>query len=355
MRGVSPDIAVVVPAYQASRFLRRWLGQLIEAEAGVPVLVVDPGSSDDTAEVARSLGAQVLRLPERQGPAAARNAGARAIEAETLLFLDSDCVPHPDVVERVRRAFRETPDLVALTGSYDDDPPERNFFSQYMNLRHHFTHQRARREPATFWAGCGAVRREAFLSAGGFDSERYPRPQIEDIELATRLRPFGRLRLDPDLQVTHLKHWTLRSVVETDITCRAIPWARLLAEHGGIENDLNMRTSQRVAAALAPLALAALLAVPGAVARAELARGVGCVGVRRGAGAQRSLDRLLRPQAGVAFAAGAFLFHQIHLVYSSLVFAAILTLGPVRGGGRSEPAAPGRHAPREAGSGESKS
>ena len=105
-------------------------------------------------------------------------------------------------------------------------PPDPGFFSQYVNLRHHFVHQRARREDATFWAGCGAVRRTLFLRADGFDADRYPRPSIEDTELAARIRKFGATKLDPDLQVTHLKRWTFRSMVETDIFSRAVPWAR---------------------------------------------------------------------------------------------------------------------------------
>ncbi len=320
-------LGVVIPAYQAGSFLRVSLTKLVEFAEGVPILVVDAGSTDDTGEVARSLGVEVLRLPDRRGPAEARNAGAEVMEADTILFLDSDCVPHRDVLERVRRAFRETPDLVALTGSYDDDPPERNFFSQYMNLRHHFTHQQAQREPATFWAGCGAVRREPFLRAGGFDAERYPRPEIEDIELATRLRPLGRLRLDPELQVTHLKRWSLKSVVQTDIGSRAIPWARLLAELDELPNDLNLRLSQRLAAALAPLAL---LAPAGLIFAAWVGEGwlaaISGAALAAALGLNLPMVGFFARKRGIAFAAGAFLFHQVHLLYSGLAFAGVMAL-----------------------------
>ena len=322
------DLSIVIPAYRAGVFLRRSSAQLTEISDSVPVLVVDAGSDDDTGEVARSLGARVLRLPERQGPAAARNAGVEAVESEVVLFLDADCVPHPDVVERVRAAFRDTPDLVALTGSYDDAPPERNFFSQYMNLRHHFTHQRANREPASFWAGCGAVRRAPFLRAGGFDAARYPRPQIEDIELATRLRRFGRLRLDPDLQVTHLKRWDLRSVVQTDIACRALPWARLLMEQKELPNDLNLRRSQRLAALLAPLALLspALLAWAAWTGWAWLAL-ASLVVLAVSLGLNFPMTAFFAKKHGVPFAIGGFVFHQVHLLYSALVYVGVRAFG----------------------------
>lgn len=324
------DIAVVMPAYNASAFLRRSLSKLVEVAGETPVIVVDAGSSDNTAELAQSLGATVLRLPEREGPAGARNAGCDLTDAEVVLFIDADCVPHADTLARVRSAFDSEPELVALSGSYDATPPELNFFSQYVNLRHHLTHQLARRESATFWAGCGAVRRGAFQEAGRFDADRYPRPQIEDIELACRLRPLGRLRLDPALQVTHLKRWTLRSVITTDLFCRALPWARLIAESGALPNDLNLRWSQRVAAALAPFALLAPCILAWALVsgspHTNLWVAASFVSIGAAVLINRQLLTFFARRRGVWFAINAFFFHQLHLLYSSFTFALVILL-----------------------------
>ena len=70
--------------------------------------------------------------------------------------------------------------------------------SAFRNLLHHHVHQQAAGPATTFWAGLGAVRREAFLASAGFDAERYPVPSIEDIELGMRLAPTAaRIGLDP--------------------------------------------------------------------------------------------------------------------------------------------------------------
>ena len=317
----APSIAIVMPAYNAAHLLPEVLPAALRAAAGATVLVVDPGSTDGTARVAEQLGAQVVRLPKQAGPARARNVGVAHVDADVVLFIDSDCVAKPDVVERVREAFAADPNLVSLTGSYDDAPPEPNFFSQYMNLRHHLTHQRARREDATFWAGCGAVRREVFLAVGGYDEVRFPRPQVEDIELGYRLREKGAARLDPDLQVKHLKRWTLRNAVFTDIVERGIPWTTLMLERGGVPNDLNLRTSQRIAAALAPLALLAVAALPVAlVAGAWTLAAASALALAISFALQRELmGEFARPR-GAAFALRAFLFHQVHLTYSGATF-----------------------------------
>lgn len=325
------ELAVVVPAHDAAAFLGRSLPALREAAPDVPVVVVDAGSTDGTGALAHQLGARVVRLPVREGPAGARNAGVRAVASTVVLFVDADCVVHLDAIERVRDAFRAEPELVALCGSYDARPPERNFFSLYMNLRHHDTHQRARREPASFWAGCGAVRRAAFLRAGGFDAARYPRPEIEDIELAGRLRRLGRLRLDPALEVTHLKRWTLRSVIETDVLRRARPWARLIHEAGVLPDDLNLRRSQRVAAALAPLTLLAVPLGGWALASGRFAVAAACAAVLAASLAlSGGLVACFARNGGALFAAGAWLFHQVHLSYSAAVF--VLAARPRRCG-----------------------
>lgn len=319
---VTVELAVVIPVYNGANFLRHSLPAFARADPGTRVVVVDAGSTDETAAVASEFGAEVIRLGQREGPARARNVGANETVADVILFVDADCVPHPDALDRVRAAFRDDPQLVSLTGSYDANPPETNFFSDYMNLRHRFFHQRARRENATFWAGCGAVRRLPFLEIGGFDAERFPRPQIEDIELGLRLRRIGKTRLDPELEVTHLKRWDLRTVVETDIRCRAIPWARLILETGEIPNDLNLGWSQRIAAGIAPLALAALVAAP-------LGAWSGHWGIALLATAALIGSYLLHADMvgyfaelrGRRVAAGAWLFHQVHLFYSSATIA----------------------------------
>jgi len=80
------------------------------------------------------------------------------------------------------------------------------------------------------WAGCGAVRRAAFVEVGGFQ-EGYLRPSIEDIELGYRLSESGgRIRLAAEVQVRHLKRWTLASIVRTDVWRRGVPWTELLLE-----------------------------------------------------------------------------------------------------------------------------
>jgi len=327
----SAEVTLVIPAYNAVGFLPRMLPAALTAAKGRRVLVVDPGSSDGTAELARSLGAEVLSLGHRAGPALARNRGVEQVTTEVVLFIDSDCVPHPDIVERVERAFSDDDALVSLTGSYDDTPPEQNFASLYMNLRHHFVHQKAKREGASFWAGLGAVRTRVFRDVGGFDAVQFPAPMVEDIELGMRLRPRGRTVLDPTLHVTHLKRWTVPGVIRADIFNRAIPWGRLILKTGELPNDLNLALSQRIAAGLAPFALLGLVGAP--LAFALGLHGVGgalLVPLLASVLMHVPMLRFFRRAQGSVFAIMAYCFHQVHLTYSAVTMAVLVLERAVR-------------------------
>ncbi len=317
-----PSVTIVIPAYNAAKLLPKVLSAALEAAQGDRILVVDPGSNDDTAQVARSYGVDVLELGHRAGPALARNRGVELIDTDVALFIDSDCVPHADVVERVRDAFAADPELVSVTGSYDDTPPEQNFFSQYMNLRHHFVHQGAKTEGAGFWAGCGAVKTAVFRQIGGFDAEQFPMPMIEDIELGLRLKPLGQMRLDPQLHVTHLKKWTGWGVITTDIFSRAVPWSKVILESGELPNDLNLSWKNRLAAAIAPFALvgpvaSVVLALLGLTPAAVLALVPSVASLAM----HTDMIRFFARRRGLGFALPAWAFHQVHLTYSATTMA----------------------------------
>ena len=182
----------------------------------------------------------VVDGPRSLSASDARNAGALQARGDVLVFVDADVEVHPDALGRIRDAFARDPGLTALHGSYDDSPRASGTVSVFRNLLHHHVHQTGGGPAATFWSGLGAVRRADFLAVGGFDGARYPQPSIEDIELGHRLcEAGGRLRLDPSIQGTHLKRWTLRSMLWTDFARRGAPWVALQLRTGRMASTLN--------------------------------------------------------------------------------------------------------------------
>ncbi len=216
-------------------------------------LVVDDGSTEDIDLAVAPFAARIVRIADGpRGPAHARNRGAAKASGEILVFVDADVLITPDTLGKYADTFGGRSDVAAVFGSYDDAPATSDFVSQFKNLLHHFVHQHASEEAATFWSGCGAIRREVFQAIGGFDDIRYPRPCIEDIELGYRLRAAGyRIMLDKNIQVKHLKRWSLRGMMKTDIFDRGVPWTLLILERRRLPNDLNLHLSQRLSAMLA--------------------------------------------------------------------------------------------------------
>jgi glycosyltransferase involved in cell wall biosynthesis len=248
----TPAISVIVPVRNGGADLHSCLTSLRESDfTDYELIVVDDASTDDTAETAAAFGARVVKLLSQGGPAQARNRGAEVARGEYLLFIDADVCVSTETLSQVFLDFSRDPKMDAVFGSYDRRPRARNCLSQYKNLFHHYIHQQGRERATTFWSGCGAIKRSVFLEIGGFKPE-YTRPSIEDIELGARLLKAGRnILLDKQMLVTHLKRWTFRGIVQTDVLDRAIPWTELILQQGALPNDLNLRTSQRISAVLA--------------------------------------------------------------------------------------------------------
>jgi GT2 family glycosyltransferase len=165
------------------------------------------------------------------------------------VFVDSDVEVHRGALDRVRAAFAADPELTAIFGSYDDEPAARGLVSRFRNLLHHHVHQQSAGEATTFWAGLGAIRRDAFLAAGGFDARSYRAAMTEDIELGMRMSRAGaRIVLDPELRARHLKRWTLASMLYTDLVRRGVPWVRMLLNRREVSPALNLGWRHRVTA-----------------------------------------------------------------------------------------------------------
>lgn len=253
------DFTVIVPAHNAESTLPDCLGAILAAHGrAADILVVDDGSSDATGQIARELGVRVVRNATALRPAKARNRGVAECDTAVIVFVDADVILAPDAVQRLLAHFSD-PGVTAVIGSYDDRPAPRPYLSRYRNLLHHFVHQQAPATAETFWTGIGAVRRDAFLEAGGFDSRW---ENIEDVELGLRIRANGgTIRMDRAAQGTHLKIWTLGSMLRTDYAGRAKPWTRLIRQGriraGAMNTSLRHQLSAIcVAAAVVALALA---------------------------------------------------------------------------------------------------
>ncbi|UNX54837.1 glycosyltransferase family 2 protein [Georgenia sp. TF02-10] len=202
MSGGPPTVSVVIPARDDAPALRACL-RALQAQRTAPaeVVVVDNGSRDGTAAVARALGARVVHEP-RVGIPRAAAAGYDAARGEVIARLDADSVPGPDWVARIAAAMAADPALAAVTGTGvfyglpggTGAAVARAYLGAYYLLCH------AALAHPPLWGSNMAVRRSAWQAVRG-DVHRDDGELHDDLDLSFALGPRWRVRLDRDLVV----------------------------------------------------------------------------------------------------------------------------------------------------------
>ncbi len=115
-------VSCVIPVYNGASFIRDAIESVLgQTFSPIELVVVDDGSTDETADVVRSFGHRVVYLrQENAGPATARNRGVSASSGEFLSFLDADDIWVPDKTERQWAAFQADPDLDYCIGGMEN-------------------------------------------------------------------------------------------------------------------------------------------------------------------------------------------------------------------------------------------
>ncbi len=216
MSAEPPLFSVVIPTYNRPAPLRACLDSLtrLRAPAGsFEVVVVDDGSAEPIAPVIEALADQLpVRLIRQAntGPAGARNAGVEAAAGRYIAFTDDDCVPDPDwLCVLADQLDRQTG---ALVGGRIVNALPRNFCATASQHLISYLYDYFNDGPSACFLTSNnmAVYRQAFLDAGGFDTN-LRRAAAEDRELSDRWVYQDRPCLyAPDAIIHHAHHMTLR-------------------------------------------------------------------------------------------------------------------------------------------------
>jgi GT2 family glycosyltransferase len=226
-------ISAVVCTHNRAEKLANCLAHLADQtldRSSYEVVVVDDGSTDATPEVAERYATRVIRNEHSLGPAAGRNAGARASSATIVAFTDDDCVPDREWLRELLETFGD-PEVLAAGGKivplrtdhfllryYEANSPlahnpnlptsndgVRKRFGAYLRSSFRLKSLPDTQESLLTVASANmAIRRSAYDLVGGFD-ERF-RVGGEDDDLCLRLhhlRPGATLRYRPQAVIAH--------------------------------------------------------------------------------------------------------------------------------------------------------
>ena len=198
------DCTIVIASYDRREILDATLRKLAELPSAPPVVVVDNGSSDGTAAMVRERwpGVQLVALPENRG-AAARNEGVRAATTRYVAFCDDDCWWHPGTIARAVALLDAHPEVALLNARvvvYDRHVDEACALMAASPL----PKRSACPGPAiaSFLAGASVVRRDAFLSVGGYHARYHIGAEESLLALDLLARGWEMVYVD-DLVVHH--------------------------------------------------------------------------------------------------------------------------------------------------------
>ena len=257
-----PAISVVMPVHNGGpRFL---MALQALALTDLPrreweLIVVDDGSTDESAGAAAQYADKLLRLrPAAHGPGYARNRGFELTLGDYVAFINADVMVATDTLRTACTILMQSPELGAIFGSCGVQPMVSGFLSDYRSLVQRYYHLKQADDACTFSSACGVVRSAVFEKAGGYDEWHFSRRQLEDLELAQRIRQLGeRIVAHPALRATHLRKWTLRRMISTEIVDRTVPWMRLVKREllRGYRGAPSGRGTKRLKIALSWLAV----------------------------------------------------------------------------------------------------
>lgn len=201
---MSPFVSIVIPMFNASKTIRETIAALNnQTLKDFELVIVDDGSTDNSDLIVKQTKADfpiTLISQPNHGPAAARNTGARSASAEIIIFIDSDCVPLPDFIEKITAPF-ENPDVFGVQGEYETKN-KNSFMARYVGYEIYFRHEKMKNmdsidHMATY--AC-AYRKKAFA---GFINN-FKKANMEDTELSYRLsKEKKKLVFAPKARVRH--------------------------------------------------------------------------------------------------------------------------------------------------------
>ena len=212
----APAISVVVIGRNEGQRLARCVESIhcirgFEGER-IEIIYVDSASTDGSAELAATYGAQVIVLhAERPTAALGRNAGWRVARAEFVLFLDGDTILHPDFAKAALEPMLQDASIAAVWGHRREIHPEDSIYNRILDLDWVYA-------PAIteFCGGDVLIRRSALEEVNGYDSELIAG---EEPEMCRRMRARGYriLHIDHpmtghDLQMTRWSQYWKRAI-----------------------------------------------------------------------------------------------------------------------------------------------
>ncbi len=239
-----PGLSIVVPTRNREQRLQATVSAILRQtypEERRELIVVDDGSTGDTARLVRALGeagVTYVRQPHL-GAAAARNTGAARAAGDLLVFVDDDIELLPDAVEGMVEAHRRRPHAV-IVGRLSSAEPQNRFQELQVIPERRGAPGCAEIGPGECLTGLLAIARSEFFALGGFQDPTGGWPSWDDVDLGYRASRAGLsiLRSSEARGVHHDESSTSLERTAERWYCASKAAVRLFRRHPGIQDSL---------------------------------------------------------------------------------------------------------------------
>lgn len=208
------SVSIVIPAYNCSKTITKVIESALNQTFGhCEVIVVDDGSTDNTAQVIKNFPQVKYIYQENGGPAKARNRGLKESNNEIVFFTDSDCVAHSDWIELAIKHFYDE-QVAVVCGSYGIANKEsllaRCIHDEILYRHHNLVSD----YPKVFGSYNFGIRKKVFLQVGGFN-EGYRNASGEDNDLSYKIINAGyKIFFEKDALVDHCHPTALKKYLK---------------------------------------------------------------------------------------------------------------------------------------------
>jgi len=184
-------ISVIIPAYNAHKTIQKCLEGVLSQKTNneYEVIVVDDGSSDDTVKIIEKFPVRLIKQ-KHQGPAKARNLGAKKSKGNIIIFTDSDCIPPENWLKELTKPFSDS-EIVGVSGTYKTKNKEK-ILARLEGYQIEERHEKMKMMDKIDFVGtfnC-AYRKNIFFKYGGFNT-KFKTSSGEDPDLSFKIYKGG--------------------------------------------------------------------------------------------------------------------------------------------------------------------
>jgi len=208
-------VSVIIPAYNCQETIAETIGSVLKQDypGDVEIIVIDDGSTDNTAKAIKSFPEVKYIHQENKGPAAARNLGAESATHDFIFFTDSDCVPAVNWITKMMPHFNDA-SVAIVMGSYGikniNNPLARCIHKEIL-----FRHAKLMPIfPKSFGSYNFCSRKNIFQGVGGFNS-KYKEASGEDNDLSYKVLEKGyKIYFEKNAIVSHYHTSSLKKYLK---------------------------------------------------------------------------------------------------------------------------------------------